>query len=64
MPDLHATEEELILHFYGEPADDSRVADHVSRCGHCRVALDERLERVSVTAAHLGDGASVALVHP
>jgi hypothetical protein len=41
MPDLHATEEELILHFYGEPADDSRIADHVSTCGRCRQALDE-----------------------
>jgi hypothetical protein len=41
MPDLHATEEELILHFYGEPADDSRVADHIATCGHCRLALDE-----------------------
>jgi hypothetical protein len=27
------------------------------------VTIDERLKRISVTAAHRGDGGSVALVH-
>jgi hypothetical protein len=51
MPDIHVTEEELILHFYAEPTTDSRVADHVSTCGRCRLALDELREVLSLVTA-------------
>ena len=45
-----------VLAAAGEPVGDVK---HI-----LRVALDERLEGVSVTAANLCDGTSVALVHP
>jgi hypothetical protein len=52
MPEMHATDEELILHYYGEPFDsrplaqggpqgDTRVETHLAECGRCRQALDE-----------------------
>jgi hypothetical protein len=44
MPDLHATEEELVLHYYGEPLDTRRsdarsLAVHIETCPQCRAAL-------------------------
>jgi hypothetical protein len=41
MPEMHATEEELILHYYGEIAADTRVSSHVRSCAHCRQGLEE-----------------------
>jgi hypothetical protein len=46
MPEMHATEEELILLHYGEPLDGSREGDgslaaHVETCARCRTALAE-----------------------
>ena len=41
MPEMHATEEELILHYYGEIAAGTRVTSHVATCAHCRQALEE-----------------------
>ncbi len=57
MPEMHATEEELILHYYGEsfdfaqgrPGDMARgsrpgtlsIEEHLARCSECRRAFDE-----------------------
>lgn len=41
MPELHATEEELILHYYGELPPDARVEAHVAQCAQCRRSLAE-----------------------
>ncbi|HUR60679.1 MAG TPA: hypothetical protein VM029_23360, partial [Opitutaceae bacterium] len=41
MHDRHATEDDLILHYYGEPDADARVEDHVKTCAQCRVAFQE-----------------------
>ena len=40
MPDMHATEEELILQYYGE-SEDQRLDAHISSCTQCARALDE-----------------------
>jgi anti-sigma-K factor RskA len=40
MHDIHATEEELILKYYGE-SDDQRLEAHISSCTQCTRALDE-----------------------
>jgi len=36
----HLSEEELILHYYGDvgPADQARIDDHLARCGACTAA--------------------------
>lgn len=43
----HLTEDELILHFYGETdrADASRIASHLASCAECQLAKD-KLTRV------------------
>ena len=43
----HLTEEDLILHYYGETdrADEPRVDAHLAECGHCQAA-NARLRRV------------------
>jgi hypothetical protein len=46
MPEMHATEEELILHYYGEPLDATRadaraLSAHIETCSQCRGALEE-----------------------
>jgi len=43
----HLSEEELILHYYGETAraEEARVASHLGECGDCRQA-DTQLRRV------------------
>lgn len=43
----HLSEDELILHYYGEtaPADETRVGSHLESCAECQVAK-ERLHRV------------------
>ena len=50
MPEMHATDEELILHYYGEPVDsgargepqgETRVESHLAECARCRQALEE-----------------------
>jgi hypothetical protein len=41
MPEMHASEEELILHYYGESAEDSKVESHIDACLHCRAALHD-----------------------
>jgi hypothetical protein len=51
MPDLHATEEELILHYYGEGAD-SRIELHLAECARCRQSLDELRHVLSLVVAH------------
>src|SRR5262245_27666777 len=45
--DTHLSEDELILHFYGETerADLARVDSHLASCGECRFAQDQ-LRRV------------------
>lgn len=41
MPDTHLTEEDLILQYYGERANDARISDHLANCAHCTSALQE-----------------------
>ena len=43
----HLSEEELILHYYGETdrADEARMASHLAQCGDCQQA-DTQLRRV------------------
>jgi len=43
----HLSEDELILHYYGETArgDDARVASHLTSCADCRLA-DKQLRQV------------------
>ena len=43
----HLTEDELILHYYGETdrADESRIVSHLASCGDCQSA-DQQLRRV------------------
>jgi hypothetical protein len=49
MPDMHVTEEELILHYYGESAEltprgrlgTHSIDEHLAGCSQCRRALDE-----------------------
>ena len=37
MTQQHVTDDELILHFYGEAAADApRIDDHLAACGECR----------------------------
>jgi hypothetical protein len=51
---MHATEEELILHYYGETPADARVDTHIAQCAHCRQALDDLRHVLSlVDAQHL-----------
>lgn len=42
---MHASEEELILHYYGEADDDGHVARHVASCALCQHEL-ARLRQV------------------
>ena len=42
---MHVSEEDLILHYYGEPTGDSRVDQHVSTCAVCQAEF-ARLQRV------------------
>jgi hypothetical protein len=44
-PTTHVTEEELILHFYGETADERPVEHHLASCVRCRTEFD-RLRQV------------------
>lgn len=48
----HVTEEELILHYYGEPDADPRVERHLSTCVACRSALAQLGETLSLVEAH------------
>jgi hypothetical protein len=41
----HVTEEDLILHYYGESVDERPVEQHLHTCGRCRTEF-ERLKRV------------------
>jgi hypothetical protein len=51
MPELHATEEELILHYYGETPADARVEAHIAECSHCRRGLDDLRHVLSLVDA-------------
>jgi hypothetical protein len=42
---MHASEEDLILHYYGETNDEGRVERHVSECAVCQTEF-ARLRRV------------------
>jgi hypothetical protein len=44
-PTVHVSEDELILHFYGESHDEAPVERHLASCGSCRDAF-ERLRQV------------------
>jgi hypothetical protein len=50
MPDTHATEEELILHYYGE-SDDHHIESHITACAQCTRALDELRSVLSLVDA-------------
>src|SRR5689334_2081295 len=58
----HPTDEDLILHFYGEgtPGEERRIDDHLSGCSQCRQAWTELGETLKlVDAAEVpepGDG--------
>jgi hypothetical protein len=41
MPDMHASEEALILYYYGDAEADPRVGAHIEACAQCRSALEE-----------------------
>src|SRR5262249_23646429 len=41
----HLTEEELILHYYGEEGDTLATEQHLEECGHCRTVFGS-LQRV------------------
>lgn len=51
MPEMHATEEELILHYYGESPADARVEAHITQCAQCRQSLDELRHVLSLVDA-------------
>lgn len=51
MPEMHASEEELILHYYGETLADTRVETHIAQCGECQHALDELRHVLSLVDA-------------
>lgn len=51
MPEMHATEEELILHYYGETPADAPVETHLAQCAHCRQALDDLRHVLSLVDA-------------
>jgi hypothetical protein len=40
MSDQHIGEDELILHYYGEPSAPAAVEAHLQACGSCRAAWD------------------------
>jgi hypothetical protein len=44
MPEMHVSEEDLILHYYGETPADSSAARHIANCAHCTIALQELSE--------------------
>jgi hypothetical protein len=48
---MHATEEELILHYYGESEADARVEAHIAQCAQCRQSLDELGHVLSLVGA-------------
>ena len=41
----HPSEQEMILHYYGEAADGGRIRRHLEKCAACRAGFDQ-LERV------------------
>ena len=47
----HLTEEELILHYYGEEGDSQATRQHLDQCERCR-AIYGRFERVLDPGAH------------
>ena len=62
MPEMHATEEELILHYYGEPFDSpdrdlaqgrtpADIETHIAQCAQCRQSLDELRHVLSLVDA-------------
>jgi hypothetical protein len=52
MPEMHATDEELILHYYGDLEADARVGAHVESCPHCRRALQELSQVLGLVDTH------------
>lgn len=51
MPERHATEEELILHYYGEDPADGGVEAHIAECAHCRRGLEDLRHVLSLVDA-------------
>jgi hypothetical protein len=50
---MHASEEQLILHYYGEPADDPRVGTHIESCARCRAALQDLSDVLTLVDAEV-----------
>ena len=48
----HVSEEQLILHYYGEPDADPRIERHLLTCASCRLALAQLGETLSLVEAH------------
>ena len=49
----HLTDEDLILHFYGEggPSEERRIDDHLAACSECRQAWTELGETLKLVDA-------------
>jgi hypothetical protein len=45
---MHASEEDLILHYYGETAADLRLDSHIESCPRCRAALQDLSQMLSL----------------
>lgn len=50
----HLSEQEMILHYYGESGDGGRIRRHLAECNACRTEFEE-LERVLEITASVGD---------
>lgn len=48
----HVSEEQLILHYYGEPDADPHIERHLLTCASCRLALAQLGETLSLVEAH------------
>lgn len=55
----HVTEEDLVLRYYGEPDDETRVEEHLAGCAACR----ERFDRLRATLSMV-DGEHVPDLPP
>lgn len=49
---IHVTDDDLILHYYGEPTGDPRVEQHLASCAHCRDEFARLSQTLAIVEAH------------
>ncbi len=51
MPEKHVSEEDLILHYYGEAPSERHAAAHIAQCAHCTGRLQELTDVLALVEA-------------